>query len=48
MKKICKKQMLTKTTLIIIIQHYINNKQNYLNDKANKIERKLVEKITEI
>ena len=35
MKKICKKQMLTKTTLLIIIQYYIKNKQNYLNDKFN-------------
>ena len=57
MKKICKKQMLTKTTLLIIIQYYIKNKQNYLNDKFNKnylndkfnkIEQKVVEKVQKI
>ena len=48
MKKICKKQMLTKTTLLIIIQYYIKNKQNYLNDKFNKIEQKVVEKVQKL
>ena len=40
--------MLTKTTLLIIIQYYIKNKQNYLNDKFNKIEQKVVEKVQKI
>ena len=40
--------MLTKTTLIIIIQYYRNNKQKYLNDEVKNDRRNLARYETKI